>query len=182
MSLQIYILGSLWQQDIHPYEIKKRIAENTGGTVNITDGNLYYNFDALNKKGYIEKVEVIQSANYPDKSFYRITDEGRDGLRSMIYKSFAKPTDISSLMAPLLFIRLVDIKRIIFFLQEAIEKREGELTDIQEHIIDGKVLDDQTEQKQLYSFIIRYAVSRREHELVALKDMLNVIEQLNNGQ
>ncbi|WP_322907084.1 PadR family transcriptional regulator [Paenibacillus campi] len=182
MSLQIYILGSLWERDIHPYEIKKRITENTGGTVNITDGNLYYNFDSLHKKGYIEKIEVVQSDNYPDKSFYRITDKGRTGLRNMIYKSFAKPSDVKSLMAPLLFLQLVDRKRIVFLLQEAIEQREVELTTMQQRIVEGAASSNETEEQQLYAFIVRYSLSRREHELAALKEMLGVVEQMHNGQ
>ncbi|WP_411344457.1 PadR family transcriptional regulator [Paenibacillus sp. WLX1005] len=182
MSLQIYILGSLWEKEIHPYEIKKRITENTSGTVTITDGNLYYNFDALHKKGYIEKVETVPSDNYPDKSFYGITEQGREALKNMIYKSFTAPKDVRSLLAPLFFVRLVDMNRIIFLLQQAVEQREQDLASKRERSSNWTAPDITPEYEECHSFLIRFSLSRRESDLNSLKDLLGVIQRMNNQQ
>ncbi|MEW4372345.1 PadR family transcriptional regulator [Paenibacillus kandeliae] len=182
MSLQIYILGSLWENDIHPYEIKKRIIENTSGTVTITDGNLYYNFDALHKKGYIEKVETVSSEHYPDKSFYGITEQGRESLKDMIYKSFTAPKDVRSLLAPLFFVRLVDMNRIAFLLQEAVEQREQDLVSTRERSAQWTTPDMTPEYEECHAFLIRYSLSKRENELASLKDLLGVIQRMNSQQ
>lgn len=180
MSLQIYILGSLWNKEIHPYEIKKRITENTRATVSITDGNLYYNFDALHKKGYIEKVETVHSENYPDKSYYGITEAGRDALQDMIYKSFKKPKDIASLLAPLFFVRLVDIERVIFLFQSAIDQREQELKEMQERAVDWTAPRIEPGYEECYEFVVRHGLDRRQRELQDFKDLLEVISRMKD--
>lgn len=38
------------------------------------EGMIYYNFEVLYKKGFIEKIEMIQSENRLDKMMYGIID------------------------------------------------------------------------------------------------------------
>ncbi|WP_052723547.1 PadR family transcriptional regulator [Paenibacillus wulumuqiensis] len=178
MSLQIYILGSLWHEERHPYDIKKRILENTSNTVSITDGNLYYNFDALYKKGYLEKVETVQSEGHPDKSNYAITESGREALKDMIYKSFKHPKDIRSLLAPLFFVKLVDIDRILYMLSEAIEQKEQELDEMKKRTASWQPQNVEAGYEECYAFLIRYGQSGRQHELDNLKDLLGVIQRM----
>ncbi|ANF94979.1 PadR family transcriptional regulator [Paenibacillus bovis] len=182
MSLQIYILGSLWHEERHPYDIKKRILENTSNTVSITDGNLYYNFDALHKKGYLDKVETVQSEGHPDKSNYAITESGREALKDMIYKSFKNPKDIRSLLAPLFFVRLVDISRIQFMLTEAIAQKEQELQEMTARTASWQPVNIEAGYEECYEFLIRYGRSGRTHELDNLKDLLGVISRMQEDR
>ncbi|WP_258848465.1 helix-turn-helix transcriptional regulator [Staphylococcus saprophyticus] len=53
----------------------------------LTESKLYYHFDSLKKKGLIEVTQTIREENRPDKQIFAITDQGKDALPSMIYKT-----------------------------------------------------------------------------------------------
>ncbi|WP_090236786.1 PadR family transcriptional regulator [Fictibacillus solisalsi] len=124
MQLQIFILGILWEGNNHPYEIKKLIQKNISDEeiVKVNDGTLYYRFETLLKKGYIEKIEVSRENNRPERTTYGITDHGRDALKRDIYKSFQNFSNLRSLYASLLFLKHVDIGKIIDLTEKAIER------------------------------------------------------------
>lgn len=114
MSLQIFILGLLHKGDYHPYDVKKRILQGTNNAVNVTDGNLYYNFEALLKKEFIQKSQIIQAENRPDKITYSITPKGREAFKEEIYKSFKNAKSIRTLLPVLPFLEYVDAKKLFF--------------------------------------------------------------------
>lgn len=122
VSLQIFILGNLSEEDRHPYDIKKQVQKPLGDTITINDGTLYYNFEVLLKKGWIRKAQVIHSENRPEKTLYAITDEGRKALQDEIYASFQKMTNIKSLYATLLFLDKVDSNKLAYIIEEKITK------------------------------------------------------------
>lgn len=134
MSLQIAILGMLWEREGHPYEIKKRMQQfDLDHVISITDGALYYNFEALVKKEFLQKIEVVHSDNRPDKKMYAITEKGRQGLKDEIYSKFKKSTDIKSLSGSIPFIHLVDRDRLSFLIEDIIEKLQKKLDLIHKH-------------------------------------------------
>lgn len=147
LSLQIFILGTLSEMDCHPYDIKKQVQKSLDNNVSINDGTLYYNFEVLLKKGFIRKIEVVQSENRPEKTLYAITDIGRKKLEDEIYSSFQKMTNITSLYASLVFLDKVDKQKLSYLIEEAIEKlnsklqifdvKDVELKDIPEHKLVG---------------------------------------------
>lgn len=122
MSLQIFILGLLSEGEHHPYDIKKMIHKPLDSTISINDGTLYYNFEVLQKKGLITKLKVVQSDNRPEKTTYGITDQGRQVLEEEIYEVFKSFTDIKQLYSSLLFLDRVDLHKLAFILEEAIER------------------------------------------------------------
>ncbi|MFB5760704.1 PadR family transcriptional regulator [Paenibacillus medicaginis] len=135
MSLQIFILGMLHKGDYHPYDVKKRIVQGTNNTVNVTDGNLYYNFEALLKKELIQKSQIIHAENRPDKITYSITAKGREVFKEEIYKSFKNAKSIRSLFAALPFIEYVDPKKLVFYVEEIIERFEKKLKELEERVL-----------------------------------------------
>ncbi|MFS0840999.1 PadR family transcriptional regulator [Paenibacillus sp. 1P03SA] len=123
MSLQIFILGILCEGNHHPYDIKKMFKKNNIEDVHkINDGTLYYNFDVLLKKGYIEKREVIREDNRPEKTTYGITPKGREFLEQEIYASFRNFTGVESLYSSTLFLQHADKNKLIFLIEEVIDK------------------------------------------------------------
>lgn len=153
--------------------------EATDNKVNITDGNLYYNFEALLKKDYIRKSETVQSENRPEKTTYRITESGQDALKEGIYAAFKDPKSIESLFAPLLFIELVDIQRLIFFIQEIITELEKDLEQY-----DGKWQNYSqrvnevilTDKGHYASFIADHVWNRKKLELDSYTKLLNILK------
>ncbi|MEK3789842.1 PadR family transcriptional regulator [Paenibacillus sp. FSL K6-1230] len=179
MSLRIYILGSLYYRELHPYEIKKKIMEATDNKMNITDGNLYYNFEALLKKDYIRKSETVQSENRPEKTTYRITEAGQEALKEGIYAAFKNPKSIESLFAPMLFIELVDIQRLIFFIQEIITELEKDIEQYDDKSVNySKRVHEaiQTEKGQYARFIVDHVWNRKKLELDSFTKLLNILK------
>lgn len=177
MSIQIFILGKLHDKDYHPYDIKKIINNGTEGLVRVTDGNLYYNFEALQKKGYIQKVNTIQNDNRPEKTNYTITEEGKEYLKEMIYKSFNKPEDVRSLFASLLFIRLVDINKLIYSTIETIENLEKQVDYLQANVHHPLPDYVDLDQHEAVNFMGEYTLDKKKVELKAFQKLLSLLEK-----
>jgi len=177
LSIQIFILGRLYEQDYHPYDIKKIINNGTEGMVRVTDGNLYYNFEALQKKGYIQKVNTIQNDNRPEKTNYAITEKGKEHLKEMIYKSFKKPEDVRSLFASLLFIKLVDVDKLIYSTVEIIENLEKQVDYLQSHVPHPLPDYIEPDQHEIVGFMGEYTLDKKKVELKAFKTLLSLLEK-----
>lgn len=88
MSMKLLVLGLLMERDRHPYEIRQTIKErNWNETFRVRDGSLYYAVDQMRNDGWIEAAEVIPvpGDNRPDKTIYRITDQGRAAFLDLLY-------------------------------------------------------------------------------------------------
>jgi len=93
MSMKLLILGLLMECNRHPYEIRQTIkARNWHHTFKVRDGSLYYAVDQLREEGLIEVAETIpvQGDNRPDKSIYRITEQGRTALQGLLYSQMGE--------------------------------------------------------------------------------------------
>lgn len=129
MSLHIAILGLLSRGNHHPYDIKKMLLNmNMENIPHLNDGSLYYNFEVLRKKGYIEKLDVSREENRPNKTTYGITPLGREALEQKIYESFKDFTTIRELYASTCFIQYANPAKAAFLLEEIIEKLKKRLS------------------------------------------------------
>lgn len=177
MSLQIFILGRLHEQDYHPYDIKKSINNAGENLVRVTDGNLYYNFEALQKKGYVQKVNTVQNDNRPEKTNYAITEKGKQALKDMIYKSFKNADDVRSLFASLLFVHLVDTNKLIYSTLEVIENIEKELAYLEANADHPLPEYISPEQQEMALFMKGYKSEKQKVELKSFKKLLSLLEQ-----
>src|SRR5438093_2526000 len=69
------ILLSLADDDLHGYEIMRRVEEQTGGRTRLGPGTLYSSIRALLEAGYI--VEVDADGDDARRRYYRLTGSGR---------------------------------------------------------------------------------------------------------
>ena len=139
MSLQIYILTKLMEENSYPYKVKKALSEPVpfAEMSNLTDSKLYYHFDSLAKKQMIEEVEIIHEANRPDKHIFGITPKGREALPEMIYKMIDKAQSPMDMVVGINAMQYVDKSRVIDILEQKvarIKKRQHELNTIYERI------------------------------------------------
>lgn len=139
MSLQIYILTKLMEGDSYPYELKKALSDPIpfAEMANLTESKLYYHFDALTKRGFIQEVKVIQEENRPDKHIFGITDAGRAALPEMIYKTVEKALTPIEIVVCIGAMQYVDKERIAYMLERKVEKtkkRQDDLGAIYEQI------------------------------------------------
>lgn len=123
MSIQIYILSKLIEEDNYPYKLKKELSEPIpfDKMANLTESKLYYHFESLTKQGLIEPLEVIKEENRPDKQVFAITDKGREQLPEKIYQMFEKTNILAEMIVGLMFLRHVEQSRIIRILEEKVD-------------------------------------------------------------
>ncbi|WP_018132262.1 PadR family transcriptional regulator [Effusibacillus pohliae] len=89
MELRLLILGLLYEQDLHPYEVLQILKQRqVHEYIKVNYGTLYYAFDQMEKKGWIEVKQVIQEDRRPEKRIYRITPDGRKQLKKLLHQAF----------------------------------------------------------------------------------------------
>ncbi|GIP32482.1 PadR family transcriptional regulator [Paenibacillus sp. J2TS4] len=96
MSMKLAILGLLMEKNNHPYEMLQEMKEREmHNYMKIQYGSLYYAIDQLKKDGLIEKVEVTSEGNRPEKTIYRITEEGTKQFQTMLLEQMRKSPRIT---------------------------------------------------------------------------------------
>jgi PadR family transcriptional regulator AphA len=124
MSIQIYILSKLMDENNYPYKLKKELShpipfDKMG---NLTESKLYYHFDSLSKQGLIEQVEIIKEEHRPDKQVFSITDKGRKQLPLKIYQLIENAESISDMIVGLVNLRFVETDKVIPMIEKKIEQ------------------------------------------------------------
>ena len=77
------ILMSLVDDDLHGYEIMRRVEEQTGGRTRLGPGTLYSSIQALLEAGFLAEVGRPSAAETHDerRRYYRLTAAGRKAGR-----------------------------------------------------------------------------------------------------
>lgn len=130
MSIQIVLLGLLQEKSYHPYEMKKTIIENKWDHLfPVTDGNIYHAIRKLEKNDWVESVKEEQVNNRPNRTVYRITDEGRVQLSIEIQLVFEQRLkEPRSLYPATLFIHSSNVDEIKNLIQQWIIELQEEVS------------------------------------------------------
>jgi DNA-binding PadR family transcriptional regulator len=77
------ILMSLVDEDLHGYEIMRRVEEQTAGRTRLGPGTLYSSIQALLEAGFIAEVSAPSAEGAVDerRRYYRLTAAGRKAGR-----------------------------------------------------------------------------------------------------
>jgi DNA-binding PadR family transcriptional regulator len=75
------ILMSLVDDDLHGYEIMRRVEEQTGGRTRLGPGTLYSSIQALLDAGFITEVSKTSGGNDERRRYYRLSAAGRKAGR-----------------------------------------------------------------------------------------------------
>ncbi|SET20167.1 PadR family transcriptional regulator [Paenibacillus sp. NFR01] len=173
MSLQIFILGTLSRGEHHPYDIKKKVPKSLNNIISYNDGTLYYHIEALLKKGYIQKLEVVQSENRPEKTTYGITDLGREALKDEIYSVFDGFTDIRRLYPSLFFLDMVDPVRLSAVIERAIQKLKNKIDRIER----ADLSPLQPKERFPLELVLQHAHQSKKNDLQWLTGLLEQVKQ-----
>jgi DNA-binding PadR family transcriptional regulator len=78
------ILMALVDDDLHGYEIMRRVEEQTGGRTRLGPGTLYSSIQALLEAGFIVEVSSGSTADANDerRRYYHVTAAGRKSGRA----------------------------------------------------------------------------------------------------
>jgi DNA-binding PadR family transcriptional regulator len=79
-----HIMMSLAEDDLHGYEIMRRVEEQTGGRTRLGPGTLYSSIQALLEAGFIAEVEqrTTDAVNDGRRRYYHVTASGRRACRA----------------------------------------------------------------------------------------------------
>ncbi|WP_052737824.1 PadR family transcriptional regulator [Bacillus sp. SA1-12] len=182
MSLSLFILGSLADENSHPYKLKKRLLESLP-IDKMSEGKFYYNFEALQKKGLIEPVETIQKENRPNKTLYAITYAGRQFLEQEIYNSFKNVSRIEDLYISIYLLKYVDSVKAAFFLEDAIDQEKKrwakyrEAKNKEEFKRQLELLD--VKQQEAVQFISKHAFSQSDENIRWMEKLLTFLQGMD---
>src|SRR5262245_1082171 len=78
-----HILVSLAGEDLHGYEIMRRVEEQTGGKTRLGPGTLYSSVQVLLDAGFIAEVSNSEESSGDERRrYYRLTAAGRKACRT----------------------------------------------------------------------------------------------------
>ena len=82
-SAAFQIMLSLVDEDLHGYEIMRRVEEQTDGRTRLGPGTLYSSIQALLDAGFISEVASrgAEGMNDERRRYYRLTGAGRKAAR-----------------------------------------------------------------------------------------------------
>jgi DNA-binding PadR family transcriptional regulator len=76
--LALAVLACLTERPMHPYEMAATMrTRGQDQSIRLNYGSLYGVVDNLLKRGLVEEHEVVREGRRPERTVYRITDEGR---------------------------------------------------------------------------------------------------------
>ncbi|MFP7170325.1 PadR family transcriptional regulator [Terribacillus halophilus] len=176
MSIQIFILSKLMEDNTYPYKLKKQLSEpipldKLGG---LTESKLYYHFDSLAKQGLIEAVEIIKEEHRPDKQVFQITAKGRQELPKKIYKVMKNAEKISDMVVCLANIKYVDRDKVVSILEDTLEKITERWEEVQAY---DKLVQRDEDKEQFIDFVSGYVTTRTEHTIHWMKELIKRVKQ-----
>jgi len=113
LTKEVLILGLLKKKPMYGYELKQLIDEELTNFAPISSGSLYHNLKSLEKKGFLTK-ETVKDSAHPEKQIFTITDKGLDTFEELIWSNvtnFERPS--LSLDVSLYFLEEADTDKFI---------------------------------------------------------------------
>jgi DNA-binding PadR family transcriptional regulator len=98
MSTGHVLMGLLALGDRHGYDLKKEHDEHFAGAKPLAFGQVYATLERLQKRQHVAAVEV-ERVDGPDRTVYRLTDEGRSELDRWLGEVIAPAPDVSNPLA-----------------------------------------------------------------------------------
>ena len=173
MKAELLILGVLHREDMHPYEIKRRLqAAMVECYLDIEVGTLYYAVRQLAKEGHIAVRGQEQVVRGGERTIYTLTDSGRARFQTLLLERFAdRSHSMHPLYPALLFMHLGDLDQIAALLRQRLaelEPRESEVGKL--HAIIGGVVATGTR------FLMEHGLAHLRIEIDWLQRLLAEIE------
>ncbi|MDM7855090.1 PadR family transcriptional regulator [Cellulomonas alba] len=130
--LALAVLALLWERPMHPYEMSMTLRERgKDESVRLNFGSLYSVVDSLEKHGLVAAASTEREGNRPQRTVYRITDEGSREVVDWLSDLLRTPTkEFPQFEAALSFLPLLppdDAVRLLRLRVVALERRQAAL-------------------------------------------------------
>ncbi|AFQ26313.1 PadR family transcriptional regulator [Bacillus thuringiensis] len=168
MNTKLFMLGLLMEKNRHPYEVQQLLKNSEMKYyIKITKGSLYYTFEQLEKKDFIEIVDIIRNEQRPERTIYGITTSGKQEFEHLLLEQMIKQEDMHRpIYEALLFAQYGDDRLILEQLRIKISQLTLYLTTLQ------KVYEDKYGKESMAKLYILSSV------ILHLKTELKVLGNL----
>jgi len=132
MKARLLVLGMLHREDLHPYEMRRRLeSAMVDCYLDVDVGSLYYAVRQLEKDGAIEPVTQERVARGGMRTIYALTQQGRaefaDGFFDLLERD---DTVARTLYGPLLFLHCVPRAKLAGALRRKIVRLEDLIAEL----------------------------------------------------
>jgi DNA-binding PadR family transcriptional regulator len=119
---------------MHPYEMQRLIREwHKDQYLDLKRGSLYHAIERLRRKGWIEVVETCREGRRPERTVYRLTDNGARGGIEWLCELLARPLrEPTQFFAALSFLPHLSPQTVVERLEERRGLLESEIANLTE--------------------------------------------------
>jgi len=171
--LALAVLGCLYERPMHPYEMASVLrTRGKDSSIKINYGSLYTVVDSLQRRKLIEPHETQREGRRPERTVYRLTNQGRVSLVDWLSDMISQPVkEFTQFEAALSFLAVLPPEEVAELLQE----RVG-LLDLEIHQLRA-VLGMTIERKlpRLFTVETEYWLMLREAELAWVRELADEI-------
>jgi DNA-binding PadR family transcriptional regulator len=130
--LALAVMACLTERPMHPYEMAATMrTRGQDASIRLNYGSLYGVVETLLKRGFIEEQEVVREGRRPERTVYRITDDGRaeaDAWLSDLLGTAAK--EFTQFEAGLSLIGVLAPERVVALLDQRVVQLQERLSEL----------------------------------------------------
>ena len=131
--LALAVLACLSERPMHPYEMAATMrTRGQDASIRLNYGSLYGVVENLLKRGLVEEQEVVREGRRPERTVYRITDDGRaevDDWLSELLGTSAK--EFPQFEAGLSLMAVLRPERVVDLLDQRVAKLQERLSELE---------------------------------------------------
>lgn len=171
--LALAVLAHLRERPMHPYEMATTMRDRgKEHSIKLNYGSLYTVVDNLTRHGLIEAVEARREGRRPERTVYRLTDDGRAELEAWMADLIAVPVkEYPQFEAALSLIGVVPPERAFALLRERVAALEKTVAE-QRALLDALLAD----LPRMFLIEVEYHLSLQQAELDWVRGFLAELE------
>ena len=130
--LALAVLACLSERPMHPYEMAATMrTRGQDASIRLNYGSLYGVVETMLKRGLIEEQEVVREGRRPERTVYRITDDGRAEVDDWLAELLGRAAkEFPQFEAGLSLMGVLRPERVVELLRERISALQARLSEL----------------------------------------------------
>ena len=130
--LALAVLACLTERPMHPYEMAATMrTRGQDQSIRLNYGSLYGVVESLLKQGLVEEQEVVREGRRPERTVYRITDDGRVEVDDWLAELLGRAAkEFPQFEAGLSLMGVLRPERVVELLRERIAALQARLSEL----------------------------------------------------
>jgi DNA-binding PadR family transcriptional regulator len=130
--LALAVLACLTERPMHPYEMAATMrTRGQDASIRLNYGSLYGVVEMLLKRGLIEEQEVVREGRRPERTVYRITEDGRTEVQDWMAQLLGRAAkEFPQFEAGLSLMAVLPPARVVDLLHERVAELQARLSEL----------------------------------------------------